>query len=59
MKLDREMCTQAEEYAKILADRGIQEDLKHSPMSKRTEQGENLFAGCNSNIDGADITRIW
>ena len=62
LQLDVDMCKQADKYAQQLADQGIAAlvgSLKHSPKSTRLGQGENLFAGCKSDIKGADITTVW
>ena len=45
MKLNREMCDQAEAYAKKIAAMGA---LMHSQKGDRVGQGENLSMGCST-----------
>ena len=46
MTLDRQMCDDAEAYAKKLAAMGT---LVHSPRADRKGHGENLSMGCSTN----------
>ena len=55
MKLGREMCDKAKEYAKEIAQRGF---LAHSPDKEREGQGENLSMGCSSNLPQAMETAV-
>ena len=47
MKLDRNMCDEAKEYAETIAQMG---GLKHSADTDRPGQGENLSMGCSTNM---------
>ena len=55
---NREMSTQATEFAKTLAKSGIA-DAEHSLKSSRENQGENVYAGCATDPSGADVTKEW
>ncbi|XP_031564749.1 protein PRY1-like [Actinia tenebrosa] len=46
MKLNRQMCDEAAEYAKTIAQQG---QLRHSSREQRNSQGENLSMGCSTN----------
>ena len=56
MRLSKEMCDEAEAYAKVLAQQG---SLKHD----NSKDGENLALGCSSAADGglsgAEATKRW
>ena len=56
MKLSKQMCQEAEAYAKVLAQKG---SLEHA----KVKDGENLAYGCSSGPDaglsGAEATKRW
>ena len=56
MKLDREMCDGAKEYAEKLAKMGGA--LQHSSKEERNGEGENLSMGCSSERPQAMETAV-
>ena len=56
MKLNKQMCDEAEAYAKVLAQKG---SLQHA----KVKDGENLAYGCssaaNGGLSGAEATKRW
>ena len=56
IKLNTKMCSEAEEYAKVLARKG---SLQHA----RVKDGENLAYGCTSGpgkgLSGSEATKNW
>lgn len=56
MKLNKQMCQMAEEWAKHMASLGT---LKHAESEERNGDGENIYYGCGQLITGSDTTEKW